>query len=70
MIIAVKETSLDSPESSIYLLDTTQVTDKNIAVAIELEDSLTLSYDDIENHIHNAHVNPPRMVERIVEIWF
>jgi len=70
MIVAVKEMSMNSSDSSIYLVDTEQIPQKDIAMALEGEPSIVLSYDEITENLHCAQVNPPILLHRIADVWF
>lgn len=69
MIVAIHHAFNRSPESSTFIVDTTEIQNKDIAVAVEIEDAMELDYEDVENELYTSEVKLPVIVQKITYIY-
>lgn len=72
MIIVVAEGCEGAPDTSVYILDTTKMTNKVIANRFETEDLLGISSDEMDQFMEDrelAQVSAPCHIDKVVQMW-
>lgn len=69
MIVAILEQSEDERCAQQFLVDTSLVQDTKLRKNLETKGDVQPDYDLWQDETERAQVDPPQMVEKLVDVW-